>query len=164
MLNYGDYWSGWGFHFGASLVITDTPDVQFEVAGVYNIDDASAGGSVIVVLRKQNSSKIHFVAIPRSDILTNGGVQTPILDKYPNASCNNVDSSSIGFAGDCLVAYSYDSHALVRYQLTPPFKEISRLPVGQNVHPLTYAYTADGSYSVQFDQTMRILTKVAKWW
>jgi hypothetical protein len=83
---------------------------------------------------------------------------------YPNASYNNVDSSSVVFAGDCLVAYSYDSRALVRYSLTPPFKEISQLPVGQNVHPLSYASKADGSYSVQFDQTTRVLTKVAKWW
>jgi hypothetical protein len=164
MLGYDDRFAGWGLHFGASCVITAVPGVQFEVAGVFNIDDASAGGSVILVLRENNGSTAHVVAIPRSDITTNGGVVSPILDNYPNESFNNVDSSSIVFAGDCLVAYSYDSHALIRYALTPPFKEISRLPVGQNVHPLTYASTADGSYSVQFDQTTRVLTKVAKWW
>ena len=131
--------------------------------GVYNADDTPTAGKVILLLNESNNAALHIVAIPLVDVLSNT-LQSPILDRYPNATYTNVDSFSVGFAGDSLVAYSYDSHALVRYSLSPPFGVISQLSVGQNVHPIAYGYKADGSYSVQFDQTTRVLTKVVKWW
>jgi hypothetical protein len=162
-LTYEHYHPWWTPSPHAPCAIKGTTGVQFEVAGVFNIADSPAGGSIILILREFNSSTAYFIAIPGSDIFGDT-VQNPILSHYPSATVSNLDTSSIVFAGDSLVAYSYDSHALVRYQLTPPFGEISRLMVGQSLHPLTYASKADGSYSIQFDQTTRVLAKVAKWW
>jgi hypothetical protein len=161
-LGYTQYHWWLSSDFSASYSISSSGG-QFNVVGAYNVDDTPAAGRVILILNESNSSALHIVAIPLLDVLSNA-LQSPILDRYPNATYANVDSSSVGFAGDSIVAYSYDSHALVRYSLNPPFGVISQLPVGQNVHPITYGYKADGSYSVQLDQTTRILTKVAKWW
>jgi hypothetical protein len=166
-LNYSQFHPWWSFDFNSiPLPIKGTPDTQFQVEGVYNIDDSPGGGKVILVLGEQSNPTVHFVAIPRAHLHSHGGpvVLTPIFDNYPHASYSNVESSSVGFAGDCLVAYSYQDHAMVRYSLTPPFSVISSLPVGQSVHQITYGYKADGSYSVQLDQSTSILTKVARWW
>jgi hypothetical protein len=146
-----------------SVAIKSTADTQFQVERVFNIEDSTSAGRVILVLGEQNSSAVHFVALPLNAVCTNT-LLPALFDNYPHASYSNLDSSSVGFAGDCLVAYSYQDHALVRYSLTPPFGVLSTLPVGQGAHQITYAYKADGSYSVQLDQSTRMLTKVARWW
>jgi hypothetical protein len=168
-LTYTQYQPWWSFDFfSVSLPLKSTADTQFQVQGVYNTNDPSAASTVILVLEEQNNPTVHFVAIPRDDFFNHAGsipaVLTPIFDNYPHASYSQVETSSIGFAGDCMVAYSYQKHALVRYSLTPPFGVISELPIGQSMHQITYGYEADGSYSVQMDQSTRMLTKVAKWW
>jgi hypothetical protein len=162
LLTYSQ-WQWWATNdFNASIAIKSTPDTQFQVVGVYNIEDSLSAGRVILVLGEQGSSTMHIVALPLAAVCANS--LTPALfDNYPHASYANMDTSSVGFAGDSIVAYSYDERALVRYFLTPPFGVISKLPVGQETQ-LTYGYKADGSYSVQLDQGTRMLTKVAKWW
>jgi hypothetical protein len=163
-LAYTQYHPWWTFQFSSIfLSIKSAADTQFQVQGAYNVNDSSTGSTVILVLGEQNGPTVHFVAIPR-DNLHFQTVATPIFDNYPHTSYNNLDSSSVGFAGDCLVAYSYQDHAMVRYSLSPPFSVISSLPVGQSLHQTSYGYTADGSYSVQLDQSTRVLTKVARWW
>ncbi|MGA2481447.1 MAG: hypothetical protein ABSG63_22140, partial [Spirochaetia bacterium] len=157
-------WQWWTTNnFNAAVAIKSTADTQFQVDAVYNIEDSLSAGRVILVLGEQGSSTMHIVALPLAAVCTNT-LLPALFDNYPHASYSNLDSSSVGFAGDCLVAYSYQDHALVRYSLTPPFGVLSTLPVGQGAHQITYAYKADGSYSVQLDQSTRMLTKVARWW
>jgi hypothetical protein len=143
-----------------TLPIKSVADTQFEVAGVWSVEDSL---TVILVLREYDNDVIHVLSLPLNDVFGNT-LSAPLFDYYPHASFDNIDTSSVGFAGDCLVAYSYRDRALVRISLSPPFDVIQTLPVGQNPHRVSTSYMLDGSFSVQFDKATRVLTKVEKWW
>ena len=75
----------------------------------------------------------------------------------------NLESTSIGFASNCLVAYSEDSKTLNRYDLS--FNTIDKTTFG---HPrdrqLLFSYRQQGGFFVTFDQSTLQLTKYATWW
>jgi hypothetical protein len=136
---------------------------SYQVEAVFDVDDTPSAGEVVLVLSDNgNSSHVTLVAIPLYDIL-NGSVASPLLSNYASKTLSNIASSSIGFAGDCIVAYSQDSGSLKRYSLST-FEEISSLPVGEVSYRIQYAYNASGGYSVVYDPDARTITKVANWW
>jgi hypothetical protein len=162
-LSYSQWdWMWAPLDFNAVIGIKSPADTQFEVVGVYNAADSSTGGTVILVLSERDSSAIDIVALPLDDVCTNA-LAAPLFDNYPHARYSNIETSSVGFAGDCLVAFSYQDMAMVRYSLTPPFDVLSKVPVSSSKQ-LIYGYKADGRYSVQLDPRTRMLSKVAKWW
>jgi hypothetical protein len=153
------------FEFNSNPLFVNASGGNYQVVAVYDVDDTPTAGEVVLVLSDQNnSSNIYFVAIPLVDILHFGNVASPLFGNYPYTSLRNVDASSIGFAGDSLVAYSQDSNSLKRYSTTPPFREIDSLSVGKSNSHLQYAYKMTGDYSVVYDEETRKLTKVANWW
>ncbi len=139
---------------------------NYNVVAVYNVDDTPAAGEVVLVLSDMGNN-MYFVAIPLTAVLSDS-VSQPLFSNYPYATLSNVSNSSIGFAGDSLVVYNYNSNSLVRYSVKPPFNQLSSLSLGNNNGKnngnLQYAYKMTGGYSVVFDQVARKLTKVANWW
>ena len=160
-----DQWQWWASQdFTSGAIPVNGTGGNYRVEAAYNVDDSPSLGEVVLVLSEQNnSSNVTFVAIPLVNI-RNNTVLSPLLSNYPSKALTNIDSSSIGFAGDSLVAYSYDSHSLKRYSLTSPFNEIGSLPLGKSSDHLHYAYKMTGGYSVIYDEETRKLTKVANWW
>jgi len=144
----------------------DAAGNSYQVEGVYNVDDTPAAGSVVLVLSEQgDSSHVTFVRIPLYDLTTSatGFPKSPLLSNYTWKSYDSVPSSSIGFAGDCMVGYSENDRALNRYSLSN-FDVIQSLPIGSSDYRLQYAYRPSGGYAVIYDPTARTLTKVANWW
>ena len=169
-LTYTQYqWWGLPPDFTSSPIQINGAGGNYRVAAVYNVDDTPSAGKVVLVLSEQNnSSNVTLVAIPLADVVHASPllptVASPLLNNYPYKVLTNINSSSIGFAGDSLVAFSYDSHSLKRYSLTPPFNEIGSIPMGKSNDQLQYAYRMTGGYSVVYDEETRKLTKVANWW
>lgn len=165
---YGE-WPSWGLQtFLSPNIQVNGAGGNYNVVAVYNVDDTPAAGEVVLVLNDMgSSSNMYFVAIPLVDVLSNG-MASPLFSNYPYTTLTNIESSSVGFAGDSLVAYSYNSNSLVRYSVKPPFNQISSLFMGNNSGKnngyLEYAYKITGGYSVVYDQVARKLTKVANWW
>jgi len=165
---YGE-WPSWGLQtFGSPNIQVNGTGGNYNVVAVYNVDDTPAAGEVVLVLSDMgSSSNMYFVAIPLVDVLSNS-VTSPLFSSYPYTTLSNVSNSSIGFAGDSLVVYNYNSNSLVRYSLKPPFNQLSSLSLGNNSGKnngnLQYAYKMTGGYSVIYDQIARKLTKVANWW
>lgn len=165
-LTYIQYNSSWGLPFASGPFQVSSSGGNYQLIAVYNIDDTPAAGEVVLVLGDMGNN-IYFVAIPLFNILANS-VVPPILSNYPYVTLANISNSSIGFAGDSLVAYNYNSNSLIRYSAKPPFNQLSSLSLGNNSGKnngnLQYAYKMTGGYSVIFDQVARKLTKVANWW
>jgi hypothetical protein len=161
-LTYTQYDSSWGLPAGRGPFTVNVAGGNYYLNAVFNVDDTPTAGEVVLVL-SDSSNSFYFVAIPLFNILNNS-VVPPLFSNYPYTTLKNIDSSSIGFAGDSLVAYSYDSNSLKRYSLTPPFKEAGSVSVAKNNSRLQYAYKMTGGYSVVYDEDARSLTKVANWW
>ena len=137
---------------------------NYRVEAVYDVDDTKTAGEVVLVLG-DNNSNAWCVAVPLSDMIGNlVSTQPSLLGSYPSLSLSNVDSSSIGCDGDSIVVYNYSSGSLDRYSVKPPFNMLGSLSVGNNSGQKEYAYRIAGGYSVVYDPTTRILTKVANWW
>jgi hypothetical protein len=165
-LTYSQYDSSWGLVFTGAGILVNGAGGNYNVVAVYNVGDAPAAGEVVLVL-SDFSNSLYLIDIPLFDILNNS-VASPLFSSYPYATLTNINSSSIGFAGDSLVAYNYNSGALIRYSVKPPFSQISSLSIGNNngntSGSLQYAYKMTGGYSVVYDGNARKLTKVANWW
>ncbi len=161
---YSKYSPIWTFLATSGAIQISAAGGNFRVLAVYNVDDTPAAGEVVVVFCDQgNDTNVYFVSIPLVDINT-VSVLSPVFSNYPYKALSNIDPSSIGFAGDCLVVYNQDSHALVRYSTTAPFKKLDELPQGETNDKLHTAYKMEGDYSVIYNEEKRILTKVANWW
>ena len=145
------------------IALGGSSSAQYSVLAVFNIQDTNPG-QVILVLG--SNSTIWLVSIPLIDFYndTVGVSVGGTVFGYPNTSIPNIDSSSIGFAGNCLVAYSYDTQTLNRYSLTPPFTIIDKLPVSKRATMQKDSYMQAGGFSVTFDPGTLQLTKIANWW
>jgi hypothetical protein len=141
---------------------------NYNVVAVYDVNDSlTSTGEVILVINNFSNSTF-FIQIKLSDIL-NGTVRSPLLSNYSHASLSNLDPSSLGFVGDSLVGYNYNSNSLIRYSANPPFQQLNSLSLGNNngnnsSNNLEYAYKMTGEYSVVYDENARTITKVANWW
>ena len=157
------------FEFNSNPVVVNGTGGNYQVVAVYDVDDTPTAGEVVLVLSDQgSSSNVYFVAIPLVDILTFGAVGSPLFSNYPYKTLSNVNSFSVGFAGDSLVAYDGNSNSLVRYSVKPPFNQLGSLSLGSNNGNnngnIQYAYKMTGGYYVVYDPNARTLTKVANWW
>jgi len=165
-LSYNQYNSAWGGPVPRGPFQVSSTGANYQIVAVYDVDDTPSAGEVVLVLSDSGNS-LYLVAIPLLNILS-GGITPAILSNYPSTTLSNISNSSIGFAGDSLVAYSYNSNSLVRYSVKPPFNQISSLFIGNNSGNsngnLQYVYKMTGGYSVVYDQAARKLTKVANWW
>lgn len=165
-LSYSQYGSSWNLISPSGAITVNGAGGNYNVVAVYNVDDTPAAGEVVLVLSDLNDS-FYFVAIPLVNI-SNNNVASPLFSNYPYTNLTNISYSSIGFAGDSLVVYNFNSNSLVRYSVKPPFNQISSLFMGnssgKNSGNLQYAYKMTGGYSVIYDQVARKLTKVANWW
>ncbi|MGO9308996.1 MAG: hypothetical protein ACLQDL_08245 [Spirochaetia bacterium] len=165
-LTYTQYNSVWLLPFPRGPFQVSSTGANYQVVAVYDVDDTPAAGEVVLVLNDM-SNNMYFVAIPLVTILS-GAVTPFILSNYPYVTLTNYSNSSIGFTGDSLVAYNYNSNSLVRFSAKPPFNQLSSLSQGNNNGKnngnIQYAYKMTGGYSVVFDQVARKLTKVANWW
>ncbi len=163
LLTYSRY-SNWASLGTSSGLQINAAGGSYWIEAVFNVDDTVGAGSVVLVLTEAgNSSNVTFVALPLVDVTLNT-LLSPLLSAYPSRSYTNLQASSIGFAGDSIVAYSYDAGLLNRYSPST-FDKISSLLVGRTGrHDPKYAYKATGGWSVVFDPESRTLDKVANWW
>jgi hypothetical protein len=165
-LNYSQYTSLWGPNPGL-VTVNGAVTGNYNVVAAYNVDDTPGAGEVVLVLSDMGNN-MYFVAIPLVNILSGTVTPGPLFGNYPYITLSNDSNSSVGFAGDSLVVYNYNSNSLVRYSAKPPFNQLSSLSLGNNSGKnngnLQYAYKMTGGYSVVYDQVGRKLTKVANWW
>ena len=161
-LTYTQY-QWWGFDFSSPAIQVNGASGNYRIQAAYDVDDTLTGHAILVLTDQNNSSNVTLVSVPLSDIRFNV-VAPPLLNNYPYTTLSNIDSSSIGFAGDSLVAHDNNSGSLKRYSATPPFNEIGSVPMTKSNGQLQYAYRMTGGYSVVYDPGARTLTKVANWW
>jgi hypothetical protein len=161
-LTYSQYQWWTTLEFNTPIPLGGPAGVQFRAVGAFNVDDTYTAGKVVLVLGDQSGPTCYFVSIPLSAFYTST-VQTSVLNAYPNQSVPNLDSGSIGFAGSCFVAYSYDTQTLNRYDLS--FNLIDKTPFD---HPkngqLLFSYKQSGEFFVTYDPSTLRLTKYADWW
>jgi len=165
-ISYQQYDWMWSSLIFTRIVQVDTAGNSYQVQAVYNVDDTPSAGAVVMVLTEPtNSSHVTFVRIPLADLtgIPTASLKNPLLSYYTWKSYDSVPSSSIGFAGDCMVGYDQSSRTLNRYSLST-FDVIQSLPIGNSDYRLQYAYQPAGKYAVIYDPSARTITKVARWW
>jgi hypothetical protein len=154
-------WSG-GKYSQLSVPLGGASGIQYYPQGAFNVDDNISTGQVVLVFNTNSGSSTYFVSVPLEAFHSNA-VRTILSSGYSPTTISNLESSSIGFAGNCLVAYSYDSQTLNRYDLS--FNLIDQVTFSQlHNEQLMFSYRQSGGFFVTFDPSTLQLTKYATWW
>ena len=148
-------WSG-GTYIQFPVALGGASGIQYNSQGAFNVNDSQ----VVLVFNTNSSSSTYFVSVPLAAFPNPG---TIFSSSHPSTAISNLESSSIGFAGNCLVAYSYDSQTLNRYDLS--FNLIDQVTFSQlHNEQLMFSYRQSGGFFVTFDPSTLQLTKYATWW
>jgi hypothetical protein len=133
------------------------------VQTAFNAVDNFLAGQVVLVLNAGPTA--YFLSVPLSDFHSNivGTNVGGSLFGYPSKAMSNLESTSIGFAGNCLVAYSYDTQTINRYDLSFNLIDTTTFTHPSN-QQLEFSYKSIGGFFVTYNPSTLQLVKYATWW
>jgi hypothetical protein len=150
--------SHWTVSTNPPTILVGGPSGLNGVQAVFDVSDNTSAGQVVVVVNA--GPTVYLVSVPLSAFQLNS---VGTLFSYPSTAMSNLESTSIGFSGNCLVAYSYDTQTINRYDLS-----FNLIDTRTFTHPsnqqLQFSYKSIGGFFVTFNPSTLQLVKYATWW
>jgi hypothetical protein len=144
----------------SSLMGTALSTTIFNLQVSALLDDGVGTDNLIAVLRTSggnNNNNITCYFVPVSKATLSGGP----IETSPSRA--NLESSSLGFANGCIMAYDLSSASFVRINPTDGSIQ-SSFYSATDPSNTTFAYRVHGGSFYGFDQKSRILTEYGAWW
>jgi len=159
-------WTAWDYSWaagsGISAVARPTAQGQLWMRGAFADPEDIDYDQAFLVFGEQNSEMTWFLKVPKSYLLTQGALATPLFDNYPCFSKDHLDSEHLYYTRQGLVAYDQSSKSLLRFQFSSPDRvDAMRAPA---LNDQRLSFSLSGDYFVAWDPASRTLTRYEKWW